>query len=123
MTVIHHINDSTGRVIRKPIERAADLAINGALPVFAEPLHVGRPNIGNRERFLELLGEMLDRLWVTNDGPLVQELERRLSNYLRVKHVVAMCNGTIALEIAIRALGLTGEVIVPSYTFIATAHA
>ena len=34
-----------------------------------------------------------------------------------------MCNGTVALEIAIRALGLTGEVIVPSFTFIATAHA
>ncbi len=40
-----------------------------------------------------------------------------------VKHCVAMCNGTIALEIAIRALELKGEVIVPSYTFIATAHA
>jgi len=53
----------------------------------------------------------------------VQELEQRISEFLGVKHCVAMCNGTVALEIAIRALGLHGEVIVPSFTFIATAHA
>lgn len=92
-------------------------------PAFDPPLHVGRPNIGQREAFLKLAGEMFDRGWLTNDGPLVRELERRIASYLGVKHCVAMCNGTIALEIAIRALDLQGEVIVPSYTFIATAHA
>jgi dTDP-4-amino-4,6-dideoxygalactose transaminase len=66
---------------------------------------------------------MLERRWLTNNGPLVQELERRLAEKLAVKHCIVMCNGTIALEIAVRALKLTGEVIVPSYTFIATAHA
>jgi dTDP-4-amino-4,6-dideoxygalactose transaminase len=93
------------------------------LPAFAEPLHVGRPNIGNTETFLRLAGAMLERRWLTNNGPLLQELERRLAAFLGVKHCIAMCNGTIALEIAIRALGLSGEVIVPSYTFVATAHA
>jgi len=107
----------------KPIHSRRDLAINGAPPAFAEPLHVGRPNIGDKQKFLEQVGGMLDRGWLTNNGPLVQELERRIAEYLGVRHCVAMCNGTIALEIAIRALGLTGEVIVPSYTFIATAHA
>src|SRR5260370_990716 len=107
----------------KRIVSPADLAINGAPPAFAEPIHVGRPNIANRARFLELVGGMLDRCWLSNDGPLVQEFERQIAQYLGVEHVVATCNGTIALEIAIRALGLTGEVIVPSYTFIATAHA
>jgi dTDP-4-amino-4,6-dideoxygalactose transaminase len=53
---------------------------------------------------------------------VVQEFERRIAARLGVKHCVAMCNGTIALEIAIRALGLEGEVIVPSWTFVATAH-
>jgi len=53
----------------------------------------------------------------------VQEFEQRIAKRLGVKHCVAMCNGTIALEIAIRALGLSGEVIVPSWTFVATAHA
>ncbi len=90
---------------------------------FAEPIHVGRPNIGDREAFLKLAGEMFDRRWLSNNGPLVQEFERRVAEYLGVRHCVAMCNGTIALEIAIRALKLEGEVIVPSYTFIATAHA
>jgi dTDP-4-amino-4,6-dideoxygalactose transaminase len=108
---------------RKRIASPADLAINGAPPAFAEPLHVGRPNIPNRGRFLQLIEDMLDRAWLSNDGPLVREFERRVARHIGVEHVVATCNGTIALEIAIRALGLTGEVIVPSYTFVATAHA
>jgi dTDP-4-amino-4,6-dideoxygalactose transaminase len=107
----------------KQILTAQDLAINGASPAFADPLHVGRPNIGSREAFLRYAEEIFDRRWLSNNGPLVQEFERRVADYHQVKHCVAMCNGTIALEIAIRALGLTGEVIVPSYTFIATAHA
>lgn len=107
----------------KTIRTKKDLAINGAPPAFDEPLHVGRPNIGNKQRFYELAEQMFERRWLTNNGPLVQELEQKVAEYHQVKHCVAMCNGTIALEIAIRALGLEGEVIVPSYTFIATAHA
>lgn len=107
----------------KTIRSKADLAINGAPPAFDEPLHVGRPNIGNREAFLKRVNQILDSHWLTNNGPMVQEFERRIADYLGVKHCVAMCNGTIALEIAIRALGFTGEVIVPSWTFVATAHA
>jgi dTDP-4-amino-4,6-dideoxygalactose transaminase len=107
----------------KSICTPQDLAINGAPPAFEQPLHVGRPNIGSREAFLKYTGEIFDRRWLSNNGPLVQEFEKRVADYHGVKHCVAMCNGTIALEIAIRALGLEGEVIVPSYTFIATAHA
>lgn len=107
----------------KKIESPSDLAINGAPPVFNEPLHVGRPNIGSREAFLKYAEEMFDRRWLSNNGPLVQELEQKVADYHQVQHCIAMCNGTIALEIAIRALGMTGEVILPSYTFIATAHA
>lgn len=99
------------------------LAIMGGTPAFAEPLHVGRPNIGDRARLMERINDMLDRRWLTNDGPLVQEFEQRLADYLGVKHCIAMCNATVALEITIRALGMQGEVIVPSFTFIATAHA
>ena len=99
-----------------------DLAINGAPPAFDHPLHVGRPNIGNRESFLSHVGEIFDQRWLSNNGPKVQELEKRLADLHNVKHCIAMCNGTIALEIAIRAMKLEGEVIVPSYTFIATAH-
>lgn len=72
---------------------------------------------------MRLAGEIFDHRWFSNNGPLVQQFEQRVASYLGVKHCVAVCNGTIALEIAIRALGLTGEVIVPSFTFVATAHA
>lgn len=107
----------------KTIKTPEDLAVNGAKPAFDEILHVGRPNIGDHDDFLHRVGKMLDRRWLSNNGPLVQELETKIAAYQNVKHCVAMCNGTIALEIAIRALELKGEVIVPSYTFVATAHA
>ena len=67
--------------------------------------------------------EAVDRKWLSNVGPLVVEFEKRLADYIGVKHCISMCNATIAIEIATRALGLKGEVIIPSFTFIATAHA
>jgi len=99
------------------------LAIFGGAPAFSKELHVGRPNIGDRERMLERLMDILDRRWLTNRGPYVQEFEKRVAELLGVRHCIAMCNGTVALEIATRALGLEGEVIMPSMTFVATAHA
>jgi dTDP-4-amino-4,6-dideoxygalactose transaminase len=100
-----------------------DLAIFGGVPSFTEKLHVGRPNIGDRKRLLERINDLLDRRWLTNDGPFVQEFEARIADKVGVKHCIATCNGTVALEIAIRAAALTGEVLVPSFTFVATAHA
>jgi len=92
-------------------------------PAFDQPIHVGRPNIARPDEFLRLVGGALDRRWLSNDGPLVREFEARVADYLGVKHCVAITNGTIALEILIKAAGLSGEVIVPSWTFIATVHA
>lgn len=91
--------------------------------VIEEKLYVGRPNIGNRATLLNRINDMLDRRWLTNNGVFVQEFEHRLQDLLGVKHCIAMCNATIALEITARALGMKGEVIVPSFTFVATAHA
>ncbi len=107
----------------KKIRSRRDLAINGAPPAFDETLHVGRPNVGSRDAFLRYVGDIFDRRWLTNNGPIVQEFEKRVAEYHEVDHCIAMCNGTVALEIAIRALGLNGEVVVPAYTFVATAHA
>src|SRR6185503_534113 len=101
----------------------SDLAYFGGEAAFDEPLHVGRPNIGNRQVFEGRLADILDRHWLTNGGRYVTDFEKRIAEIAGVEHCVAMCNATVALEIAIRALGLTGEVIVPSFTFIATAHA
>jgi dTDP-4-amino-4,6-dideoxygalactose transaminase len=100
-----------------------ELAIFGGSPLSTEKLHVGRPNIGERERLMERINRILDTRWFSNMGPFEQEFERRVADMIGVRHCIAMCNATVALEIAIRALGFTGEVIVPSFTFIATAHA
>ena len=92
-------------------------------PRFDRPLHVGRPNTSRKEAFLELASQALDRHWLSNDGPLVREFEATVAEFLNVKHCIAITNGTIAIEILIKAAGLSGEVIVPSWTFVATAHA
>jgi dTDP-4-amino-4,6-dideoxygalactose transaminase len=99
------------------------LAIFGSKPAFRQTLHVGAPNLGSRRRFVARIADMFKRRWLTNSGPFVQEFEQRIARLAGVEHCVAMCNATIGLEIAIRALELKGEVIVPAYTFIATAHA
>lgn len=99
------------------------LAVLGGRRAFDKELHVGRPNQGDRRRFLERVEESLNRNWLTNGGPLVAEFEQRIAELTGTRHCVATCNGTTALEIAIRALDLQCEVIVPSFTFIATAHA
>jgi dTDP-4-amino-4,6-dideoxygalactose transaminase len=112
-------NETTTETV-SPLDQ---LAIFGGKAGFAEQLHVGRPNIGERARLLERINNILDTKWLSNMGPYEREFEQRLAEMLGVKHCIAMCNATIALEISIRALGMTGEVIVPSFTFIATAHA
>ena len=88
-----------------------------------DKLYVGRPNIGDRQRFLERVNEMFDRRWLSNDGPLLKQFEQRIADVTGVKHAVAVCNATAGIELASRALELKGEVILPSYTFVATAHA
>jgi dTDP-4-amino-4,6-dideoxygalactose transaminase len=103
--------------------KIADLALYGGTPAFIEKLHVGRPNIGDRKALITRINDLLDRRWLTNNGPFVVELENKISQITKAKHCIAMCNATVALEIAIRALGFKGEVIIPSFTFIATAHA
>jgi dTDP-4-amino-4,6-dideoxygalactose transaminase len=99
------------------------LAIFGGCPSFNEKLYVGRPNIGDRDRLTERINDLLNRRWLTNGGPYVLEFEKRISEFVGAKHCIATCNATIALEIAIRAAELADEVIIPAFTFIATAHA
>jgi len=101
----------------------SDLAILGGDPLFTRPLAVGRPNVGNVDRFLGRVRDILDTRWLTNDGPYVQEFESRIAELAGTRYCVAMSSGTVALEIASRGLGLLEEVIMPAFTFVATAHA
>ena len=102
----------------KPFEHAKQTES----PAFSAPLHVGRPNVGDQRKLMERIAGILERRWLSNNGPLVQEFEAKLAAYLGVKHCIPICNGTVALELAIRALDLKGEVILPAFTFVATAH-
>lgn len=86
------------------------------------PLYVGRPNIGDRKALFSRINAMLDRRWLTNDGPLVTEFESKIKKFLGVRNCVLLCNATVGLTLAARALELTGEIILPSFTFVATAH-
>ena len=87
-------------------------------------LHVGQPNIGNQEVFLDRVRDALDRRWLSNNGPYVQMLEQKVCDLLGVKHCITVANATLGMQLLLACLGDSeGEVIVPSFTFIATPHA
>lgn len=88
-----------------------------------ETIHVGRPNVLNRDLFLSRVNQILDSKQFSNNGPFVTELEKRVASYLQVKHCIAVTNATIGLELVLSAMNLSGQVITPSFTFIATANA
>lgn len=71
-------------------------------------------------KYLSYVDRIYANGWVTNNGPLVKELEVRLADYLGVKNIILVANGTIALEIAYRLLKLKGEVITTPFSFVAT---
>lgn len=75
------------------------------------------PPIGEYQKLLEGIWE---RSWFTNDGPLVQQLEQELRDYLNIPNLLYVSNGTIALQIAIKALGITKEIITTSFSYVAT---
>jgi len=75
-----------------------------------------------KEKVLAKFAQVLENQWLTNMGPMSLELEERIASMLGVKHCICVCNATIGLELLQRALDLKGEVIIPAFTFIATAH-
>ncbi|WP_245526330.1 DegT/DnrJ/EryC1/StrS family aminotransferase [Nitratifractor salsuginis] len=74
----------------------------------------------NKEKYKQYVDEIYANGWVTNNGPLVQMLEKRLAEYLEVKNVVLVANGTAALEIAYRTLDIKGFAITTPFSFVAT---
>lgn len=105
------------------IDDTLSLAIFGNQPHYSDPLHVGRPNIGNHDQILEDLKDILNRRWLSNQGVYEKRFEEELKSRLGVKHCVAVSNCTMGLIIAIKAAELSGEVIMPAFTFPGTAHA
>lgn len=104
-------------------ETLDDLAVFGGSPAFPVPVHVGRPNVGDRRYLFGRMVEALDRHWLTNNGPLVREFEKRVAEITEVEHCVAVSNATVGIQLLARALNITGDVLVPAFSFVATAHA
>ncbi|RII07924.1 dTDP-4-amino-4,6-dideoxy-D-glucose transaminase [Streptomyces sp. YIM 130001] len=100
-----------------------DLALFGGPPAFLQPVAVGRPTPVDRTRLFERLNWALDNQWLSNGGPLTCEFEARIAELAGTRHCVATSSGTSALQLLVRAAELSGEVIMPSLTFVATAHA
>lgn len=83
-------------------------------------INVTKTYLPNIDKYKAYIDEIYLNGWVTNNGPLVQRLEKRLAEYLGVKNIVLVANGTVALEIAYRTLGLKGFVITTPFSFVAT---
>lgn len=88
-----------------------------------DPIYVTMPSLPPLEEYSEILGGVWSRGILTHNGPLVQQLEKDLCTYLRIPYFVAVSNGTIAIQMAIKALGLKGEIITTPFTWIATLSA
>ena len=83
-------------------------------------INVSRPFLPPREEYFEYLEGIWSRNYLTNNGPLVRELEQRLGEYLGLENILFVGNGTLALQLAIKALALHGEVITTPFSYIAT---
>ncbi len=81
---------------------------------------VTKPFLPPQNEYEKYLQGIWQRNWLTNNGPLVNELELKLKEYLKIKHLLLVSNGTIALQIVIKALGLQGEIITTPFSYIAT---
>jgi dTDP-4-amino-4,6-dideoxygalactose transaminase len=83
-------------------------------------INVTKPFLPPREEFDKYIDGIWQRNWLTNNGPLVNDLELKLKDYLQVPHMLFLNNGTIALQIAIKALKLKGEIITTPVSYVAT---
>lgn len=87
------------------------------------PIYVTMPSLPPLDEYVELLKGVWERGILTHNGPLVQRLEQEICRELKLKHFVAVSNGTIALQMAIKALGVQGEIITTPFTWVATVSA
>lgn len=83
-------------------------------------INVTKTYLPDKEKYQRYVDEIYVNGWVTNNGPLVRRLEKRLAEYLGVKNIVLVSNGTVALEIAYRTLGLKGFAVTTPFSFVAT---
>ncbi len=83
-------------------------------------INVTKTYLPNKEKYKKYIDEIYENGWLTNNGPLVQRLEKKLAQYLGVKNIILVSNGTVALEIAYRTLDIKGFAITTPFSFVAT---
>ena len=90
---------------------------------FEKPIYVTRPFLPPLEKFAAGLKEIWDSQWLTNEGPLLKRFARKLSNFFETDNICLFTNGTLALQIGLQGMEISGEVITTPFTFVATTHA
>ena len=83
-------------------------------------INVTKTFLPQQEEYQAILKEAWDTGWITNRGVLVKRLEEQLKQVLGVPHIIAMTNGTLPLQIAIKALGLKGDIITTPFSYVAS---
>lgn len=86
-------------------------------------IHVTKSFLPPQEEYNKKIKGIWERVWLTNNGPLAKELEEKLQKYLDVPKLHFVTNGTMALQLAIKALNLKGEIITTPFSFVATTTA
>ncbi|MBS7420058.1 DegT/DnrJ/EryC1/StrS family aminotransferase [Pseudomonas syringae] len=84
-------------------------------------INVTKAYLGDIDQFKRYVEGIYARGWLTNHGPLARELTDRLKDYLGVRHIILTNNGTLALQVAYRALGLSGSAVTTPFSFVATS--
>ena len=90
---------------------------------FKEPVYVTRPFLPPLDEFCKGLEEIWQSRWLTNAGPVLERFQGQLSDYFRTKNLCLFSNGTLALQIGLQGMGISGEVITTPFSFVATTHA
>lgn len=102
--------------------KTTSFAFFGAKPAFDKPLPIGQLYFPSWERYEAAFRGIFERQYYTNQGPLTQQLEEKLQQFLGVKHAICVSNATIGLMMVPDAMGLAGKVVLPSFTFAASAQ-
>ncbi|MGC1456233.1 MAG: DegT/DnrJ/EryC1/StrS family aminotransferase, partial [Nitrospirota bacterium] len=90
---------------------------------FKNPIYVTRPFLPPLDEFRQGLEEIWENRWLTNNGPILQRFNQELCNSFESNNVCLFNNGTLALQIALQGMEISGEVITTPFTFVATTHA
>lgn len=102
--------------------KTTSFALFGAKPAFEKPLPIGQLYFPSWERYEAAFRGIFERQYYNNNGPLHEELEEKLQQFLGVKHAICVANATLGLMMVADAMGLSGKVILPSFTFVASAQ-